>query len=445
MSVPSLRSELRALGRLAWPIMGAQVLQTSMTFADNVMVGALGHEALAGLALAATAYNLVLIFGIGLVSAVGPLVSQAFGAGDRDRAAVLLGHGLAVAGFCSLLAAGVLLAAPQALLALGQDPRIVSVAADYLRMILFAYPFAVGFLALRQFTEGISRTRASFVFAATGALANVALNAVLVTGRAGFPRLGVTGSALATVVASACMFLGQAGYVLLRGNLAEFNVRANLGRWHRELFKNIFRLGFPLAGLYVAEFSLFGSATLLVGTMGDVPLAAHQIALNLASLTFMMPLGLSFATSIRVGQASGRGDLSAVRRAAAAGLLAATMVMSASATVFWLYPEHLAHLYTREPFVVGLAVRLLGIAAIFQIFDGLQVVGSGILKGLRDTAIPFMVALLAYVFLGIGLAAWLGRVRGLGPFGVWIALATSLAVTAACHHLRYRWVLRRQG
>jgi MATE family multidrug resistance protein len=448
VSVPRLSpylAEVRSLVALAAPLVLAQLVQAGMAFVDTVMVARLGSDALAGIALGATGYMLLTIFLQGVVFAVGPLVSQSFGGGRPGDAGRAARQGLWLALFLSLPAIPVLLNARSLLLAIGQEPGSAQLAASYLSAAAWGFLPSLLLVALRAFLEGIGDTRPILALMVLGLVANIALDEVLMFGRLGLPALGVAGTGYATSAVHVLMLLLAAGYVAARHNAFEL-FGAPRGP-DRRLLGELFRLGAPIGLTVGFEAGLFGATALLMGLVGRVELAAHQIAIQSATMTFMIAVGLAVAASVRVGQAVGRGDGTGARRAGTVGVALSVVAMCFTACLFWLAPGAVIDVFIDPALpanaeVVRLATLFLGIAATFQIFDGIQVSAAGALRGYKDTAVPMVISLVSYWVIGIGSGATLAFALGWGGRGLWTGLVLGLATAATLLLARLGWRAR---
>ncbi|HEX7005103.1 MAG TPA: MATE family efflux transporter [Trueperaceae bacterium] len=446
------RQEARSLIILALPLALAQMVQAGMTFVDTVMVARLGSAALAGIALGATGYMLVTIFLQGTVFAVGPLVSQAFG-GDRiEEAGRVARQGMWLALLLGLPALALLLNAERLLLAIGQEPAAAELAASYLSTASWGIIPALLLVALRAFFEGTGDTRPILYLMIVGLAANALLDELLMFGRLGLPELGVAGTGLATSFVHLLMFLLAALLVVRRH--ARFEVFARPWQPDRSLLTELWRLGMPIGLTVGFEAGLFAATALLMGLVGQVELAAHQIAIQIATMTFMLAVGLSVATSVRVGQALGRGDPDGARLAGRVGISLAAATMTLNALLFWLAPELVIGIFldTNAPenaLVVRFAITFLAVAATFQIFDGIQVSAAGALRGYKDTTVPMVISLVSYWCVGISSGAYLAFGLGWGGRGLWIGLVLGLMTAALLLLARFtwrsRWATRAQG
>jgi multidrug resistance protein, MATE family len=413
-----------------------------MGVVDSIMVGRLSAEALGAVALGNVYFFAVACFGMGVLMALDPLVAQAVGAGDEPAVARAVQRGLLLALAMTIPCMVLLLFAEPALRFLGQPAALARGAGVYsLCLVPGILPF-YAFIVLRQTLQARQRMRPIVLTIVGANLANVALNWVLIYGRLGAPQLGIAGSAWATTVSRWLMMLGLLA-------LAWPELRPHLLPFLREVLDwpplaRMLAIGSPIGLQNVMEYGVFGTVALLMGRLGTIPIAAHQVAITLASLTFMVPLGISAAAAVLVGQAVGRGDMSGARRAARAALACGVAFMLTTALIMLVVPGPLARLYSREASVVGLAAALLPIAGAFQVFDGLQVVSMGILRGLADTRVPFLIALLGFWLLGFPVSLMLGFERGLGAIGLWWGLVVGLAAVAVLLLARVRARLLRE-
>lgn len=429
------------MARLAAPIVLINVGQQAMGVTDMLMVGDLGGAAIAAVALGNFYFFNISVFGLGLLLAIDPVVSHAIGAGDHDDAARGVQRGVLLSVMIAAIVTIAILPAEQMLVLLRQPTDVVPSTGDYLRMRIFGVlPFFV-FNALRQSLQAIGMVRPIVVAVLFANLVNVCANWVLIDGRLGFPALGVAGSGLATAIATTAMAV--MGWRLARGPLATY-----LHPWHAAsrqwapLWRTL-RIGLPIGTQYFFESFAFGLTALFMGWMGTASLAGHEIALNMAAMTFMVPLGISGAAAAVVGRAIGRGDMLAARRDALAAIVCGVGFMALTAVVFLAAPHWLATRYTGDVATVAVAASLLPLAGAFQIFDGLQAVTSGVLRGTGDTRIPAILHLVAFWGLGVPLGAYLGFETTLRERGLWVGLVVGLAAAAVLQTSRV--IVRLRG
>jgi multidrug resistance protein, MATE family len=432
--------EIRPLVALGVPTALTQLGVMMLGVVDTVMVGWLGVAELGAASLGHVWIFGTLILGMGLMFGLDPIIAQAHGARDHERVGLTLQQGVIAALIASVPIALLWLATEPVLLLFGQDPQLAAGAHVYVVTQIPSIPPFLVFLAVRQYLQGRGVVMPAFWITVLANGVNALGNWVLVFGHLGFPALGLVGSAMATAVTRGFMLVALVGLVLA--------LRLHEGAWvpwsrraldARDLGR-IFKIGVPVGVQYALEGWAFQVTTLLAGLMGKSFLAAHTIVLNLASLSFMLPLGISLGAATHVGNLIGAGHLARAQRAAhvALGLGALVMILSAATFVAlrWVLPD----LYTDDVAVIALAASILPIGAAFQLFDGVQVVGGGILRGMGNTVPAAVINLVGYYALALPLAAWLGFETSLGLSGLWWGLATGLAVVATALVI---WVARR--
>jgi len=431
---------------IALPLALAQMAQNGMGLVDTLMVGRLGPDALAGIALGSVSFFFVTVVLSSMLFAVGPLVAQATGARRPAEAVRALRQGMWWGLALTPPAMGLLWLMPLLLRAMGQDPEVVAPATGYLRAVSFGVLPGMAFTALRAYLEGQGRTRPLMVVAFVGVALNVVANQAFMFGRWGFPALGLTGTGVATSLVYAAMAL--AGFAYVARHDRSRRVFAGPWRWDGRMARDVLRLGWPISLTVAFETGLFAASALLMGRFGAASLAGHQVAIQTASFTFMIPLALGVATTARVGHAVGRGDPLGARAAGAVGIAASLAVMTATAMLYWWAPRWIVALYldvgdAANAAVVAHAVAFLGVAAAFQLFDGLQVSALGALRGLKDTRVPMLVTLVSYWVVGLGGGVALAFGLGLGGVGLWWGLVLGLAVASGALTARFVSLSRR--
>lgn len=439
-------SEIRSCLSLAIPLAGAQLAQSIIAFVDTVMMGWLGSETIAAGGLGAATFNVCLITGISIVSAVSSLTAEAYGAGNANQVGRVVRQGFWLALLLALPITLLLWSAGTFLRSLGQAPETVALTETYLQAIAWGYFPALGVAVLRSYISSLSRTRPIIVVILGGTLLNIAGNYVLMLGKLGFPALGLAGIGWSSTISLWSTFIALALYSLLQPQLRVYRAFSHLHRFEWTIFRQLLQIGWPLGILAIAEAGLFTVTTFLMGQLGTVTLAAHQIALQTAATSFMIPLGVSFATTVRVGQMLGQGDRAGARVAGYVGIGIGAAFMMAMGIVMWTIPERIVSLYldTTNPAntdVVAVAKDLLGVAAWFQLVDGIQVTANGALRGLKDTYVPMVIGIVAYWGLGLASGYVLSVHLGLGGVGLWWGLAIGLAVAAVV--LTWRFSLAR--
>jgi MATE family, multidrug efflux pump len=428
--------------RLAIPVVTVQVGLMTMGVVDTVMVGHISAQALAAVALGNLYFFSLAVFGMGTLMVLDPLVAQAVGAGDGPAVSRAVQRGVLLAALLTLPTV-LLLSIAGPVLALARQPvDVIPLAAAYaVRSSPGTLPFLL-FLVFRQTLQALGRTAPIVGAIVVANLANAGLNWMFIFGHLGFPPMGVAGSAWATSISRGLLALSLWWAARDRLGVLLLPIRPEI--WHPGPLGRMLRLGLPIGAQQVLEFSAFALVALMMGWMGTREIAGHQIAINLAALTFMVPLGVGDAASVLVGRGIGRGKADETRGAARAAMACGLAFMSFTAFVFLALPMTLSRLYTSSPDVIAVAAGLIPIAGVFQVFDGLQVVASGILRGLGDTRAPMLANLLGYWALGIPLSIYLGFRAHWGPTGLWWGLVLGLVVVACTLLIRVRARLSRQ-
>lgn len=436
------RTELSGSLSIAIPLVLTNLGNIAMNTTDVVMIGWLGTQALAAGILGFTVFALFLLIGFGVTAAVPPLAAQAHGASDVAGVRRTIRQGFWAVILYSAPVIVVLMYGEQILLLLGQDAEASRQAGVYLAISAWSLPFVLWIMVLRALLATIDRANIVFAVTCFGIVMNAVLNYGLIFGNWGLPRLEIAGAAVALVVTSITGFVMLSAYVSFHPATRIYRVFMNLWRSDFERLKTIGRLALPISLTMLLEEGLFATATIMVGWLGPVALAGHTIALQCASVAFMVPLGFGQAGTVRVGIAAGRADPRAVGKAGWTAMALGLAFMSASALTFWMFPEALARLFldASDPnagAVLSIAIALLAVAAIFQLFDGAQVVGLGILRGLNDTSVPLGFAVFGYWICGAPLAYVLGFVAGYGAVGVWMGFIVGLGIVATLVLVRF--------
>jgi multidrug resistance protein, MATE family len=436
------REDLRATFRLAGPVVAIQVGMMLMGVVDTIMVGHVSAVALAAVALGNLYFFGLGVFGMGTLMVLDPVVAQAVGARDAPAVARGIQRGFLIALLIGVPATLLLLPAELFMTLARQPPDVIPQASAYAnRLAPGVLPFFV-FIVLRQSLQSMHLTVPIMIAIVVANLANAALNWVLIFGNLGAPAMGVAGSAWATTISRWLL-------LVLVLALTWRRLRPHLLPLRHEIFQwaplgRMLRLGIPIGCQYTLEFGAFAFVALMMGWLGTREMAGHQVAINLASLTFMVPLGVADAASILVGHAVGRGDLPGTRGAARAALLCGIGFMSCTAVAFLTLPGTFARLYTGEVSVLAVAISLIPLAGVFQVFDGTQTVAGGILRGLGETKVAMLVNLVGYWFFGLPVSYLLGFWFGLGPGGLWYGLVLGLAAVATILLVRVRLALARE-
>jgi MATE family multidrug resistance protein len=425
-------AEIRRTLHLAAPVIIGQLAVFSMNFVDTVMSGRLPNReiALAALGIGGAVWSSMLMFVLGTLMVVQPSVAQLDGALRRREAAAQTRQALWIA--CALAVPYFLLCyfSQPLLMAFDIDPAIVPTAAAYLRAMSWGAPGLCLVFLLRFFSEGTGHTRPTMLYGVAGALLNIPLNYVLMFGKLGVPAMGTVGVGYATSIVIWLQFLMLFFYIRSHRHYEPFELMSQLEKPHWREIWGLLKVGVPIAVAIFVEGSLFVMAALLIGRLGPVPAAAHLIAINFAALVFMIPVGLSSAISIRVGNAVGRGDPAGARYVGFIGIMIILVIQTISAAAILLFPGAIVRLYTDDAVIAPLAVSLLFYAAVFQYPDGLQMVASGALRGFKDTRMPVVYMVISFWIVGLTLGYHLTFAREMGPAGMWIGMIAGLSVAA---------------
>ena len=444
---PSRRRELAEILGLAVPLAAAQIATMLMSVTDSVMLGHLSSNALAAGGLGANVAFMLIILMQGLQAGIQPLIAQARGAGDMAPIGRAVWGGLIVGALCVLPIMLLLTRIDGFLRLIGEPEDIAASVLVYAGAFVWSIPGAAAMGVLRYFLSAMERTRVAVVVALVGVGVNLLLNWMLIFGQLGLPALGLAGSGYATSITWALMACALAGYI---GHARLLPPEFWQLAWAERIrgLKAVFRLGWPIAGIYAVEVGLFSASSLLIGRFGAIAVAAHQICLGVSSLTFMVPLAIGQAATVRVGFHMGAG---AVARARLAGFTAIGMgvaFMSCSAVAIAL-GRHLVfafYLDRDDPSydqVVSLGMNMLAVACVFQMFDGAQVVAAGALRGIKDTRVPMLLGALGYWGLGMTIGAGLAFWAGFGPVGLWWGFVCGLASMSILLSFRFRVLMGR--
>lgn len=424
-----------------------QLVGFSISTVDVLMIGRLGPDALAGASLGLVILYAVFLFGFGPAMAVSPMVSQALGADPDDTKSVrravrmsLWAIGLGV-GALSL----VFFLAEEIALALGQPPIPASMAEPYVLALAPGLPFMVALMGLRNYLAAIERTRAPLLFIMGTTALNAFLNWLLIYGNLGFPRLELVGAGIASSISNITGFVLLSVYIQTERRSRRFHIFSNFLRPSIPHLREVLSLSWPISVTAIFEAMLFNAAVFLMGRLGVDEMAAYQVALNVAAIAFMMPLGLSMAGAVRVGLAEGAGDRARVRRAAVVSVVSCVLAIMIVAVPVMLAPEQVARLYLdgTDPAsvrVITMVASFLPIAAAFALFDATQVAANQALRGLKDVRLPMVITAISYWGIGFPVSMWLGLHTSFGAIGVWWGLLAGLAAAAVLlgarlHHL----------
>lgn len=442
-----IRAELIETIRLAVPIALTQLGQIAMMTTDLALIGRLGDTALAAASLAHTIFFVVFVLGMGAMSAVAPLVAQAFGARDPRTIRRSFRVGLWLAVIMTVLLTPMLLQGESILLALGQAPESSKLAARYLEGLTWSLLPGWWFIAIRSFMGSVNRPEPALWITLIAIPLNALLGYTLIYGEFGFPKFDLLGAGLATTIVSIGMCSAGFWMAQARRPFRKFHPLGNFWRIDWPLMKRLIVVGAPISGSFLLEYGLFMSGAFLMGWIGTAALAAHQIALQTAGILFMVPYGISMAATVRVGHAVGRGDSSATRRAGFVAIALSGVFMAIMTMVVIASRAGIAHLFlgsaTDSSATVAMVELLLIVGTTFFICDGVQTTAAGALRGLNDTRIPLVFAAISFWLIGFTASYVLGFPLHLGAVGVWIGFSCGVVAFALMLILRFHWLTAR--
>ena len=422
---------------LAYPVMLSQLGQILVGVSDSVMVGQLGTAPLAGVSLGNSIFVLFLTFGIGISYGITPLVAKADGERDNKQIIDVLKNGVLVNGITGLILFILLYLTSFIFPYLNQPEEVIILAKPYFIVISFSIiPFMV-FQVFRQFAEGLSLTKQAMMITVSGNILNIFFNYLLIFGKLGFPAYGLMGAGIATLISRIYMALAMILFVGYGRFFKPYWAHFNKKGFNKRIIRNILNIGLPSGMQFIFEVGAFSLAAIMIGWLGATSLAAHQIAINLAAITYMMATGLAAATTIRVGNQLGRKDYRSMRLVGFTGIYMSAIFMGLNALILIFGRHFFPSLYIGEPEVIEIASSLLFIAAIFQLSDGIQVVGLGALRGMADVKIPTLITLVAYWILALPLGYIFGFTLNMGAFGIWIGLLVGLTIAAVLLYIRF--------
>lgn len=436
------RTETRQLLHVAWPVILGQLGHVTVGVADSAMIGQTGTLPLAAAAFANSLFVIPLVFGIGVAYGITPLVANADGQGDRDRVGRLLSQGLLINSLLSIALMAVLWLIKPLAVHMGQDPEVITLALPYLGLLILGlFPLMI-FLSLKQFAEGLSDTRPAMLISLGANVVNVALNYAMIYGHWGFPAMGLMGAGYATLISRILMALSMYAYMALHPRFVIYRTELLPRRFEMARIRRILALGIPSGLQYIFEVGAFATAAVFIGQLGALPLAAHQIAISLASISYMAASGIGAAATVRIGNAQGRQDVAAIRRVGMVALFLVCIIMSLAGLTFALGNRFFPSLYNSDPEVILLSAQLLIIAVFFQLSDGIQVVGLGLLRGLADVRMPTFITFFSYWVIALPLS-YVWGLHYLGGVGaIWICLAIGLTLSAALLMRRFHRLSR---
>jgi multidrug resistance protein, MATE family len=439
----SLKEHFSKNFHLAYPVMISQLGHTLVGVADSVMVGRLGAVPLAAASLGNVVFFVLMTFGIGVSYAITPLVAAADGEGNQKQIGVLLKHAFLINLITGLVIFLTVKLGEGVIFHLKQPIDVVEMAIPYLSIIMLSMVPLMIFQTFRQFAEGLSLTRQAMVIVLISNALNIGLNYILIFGKLGFPAMGLLGAGWATFISRVVLALLMAGYIRYRRRFQRYWEEFGWSQYSWELIRKMLKIGIPSGLQFIFEVGAFGFAAIMMGWLGAKTLAAHQIAINLASISYMMASGLSAAAAIRVGNQLGRKDILTLRMAGFTIYGMVLLFMGICALIFLAGREFLPSLYIDDAEVIALAAPLIVIAGLFQLSDGAQVVGLGALRGLADVKIPTWLTFIAYWVIGLPSGYFLAFYTPLASKGIWVGLLIGLSVVAVALFIRFEGLTRK--
>lgn len=433
-----------ALVVLAGPLIANNLATAGMGFADTVMAGRLGTADLAAVAVGNSVWMVAFLFGLGVLMAMSPMAAHAVGAGRPGQVGAYTRQALWLSQALAVVVAASIAGMASLLDDIGVDPSIIPLATRYLSAISWGLPAIYAYLSLRYMSEGVGWTRPIMYAAGVSLVVNVFGNWVLMYGKFGFPAMGAVGCGAASAIAMWVTLVVMILYVARHPRYRRYRLAERLDPPRLSRLRSLLSLGLPIGVSVVSEAGLFSAVALLMGSLGATAVAAHQIAINYAATMFMVPLALHSALTVRVGHTLGGGDAVTARRIGFIGIGICGVVMAASALVLLFLRGQIAAFYTIDAEVRQLAVSLLAMGMVFQVFDGLQVGAAGALRGYKDTRIPMLLNFGSYWLAAFPLAWYLGIYADRGPVAVWVGLIAGLVLTAVTLNIRFARVAARR-
>jgi MATE family multidrug resistance protein len=426
---------------IAWPVMIGQIGHVMVGLADSIMIGGLGTVALAAGAFANSVFIVPMVFGIGMAYGLTTPIANADGEGAPLKARSFLKHGIYLNTFVAILMFLVLLAFQNLLPFMGQELAVLEKSKSYFTIICLSIIPLLGFLTFKQFAEGLSDTRVAMVISIAANLLNIFLNYLLIYGNHGFPELGLDGAGYATLIARVIMLISMAIYVFRKPAFKIYTAGIEWLKIEKEHFKILFNIGFPSGLQYIFEVSTFAMAAVMAGWINAESLAAHQIAISLASVSYMAASGFGAAANVRVSNLLGAGKIHSMRRAAHSNFILVLALMLVFGLIYLFGRFYFPSFYSNDPDVIALSAQLLIVAVAFQLFDGMQVTTLSALRGLSETQIPTLIVFISYWIIGFAACYTLGFTFGLGPLGIWIGLATALIIASIFLFWRFEYLV----
>ncbi len=430
--------------KLAFPVMIAQVGQVMVSQADNIMVGKLGTIPLAAAVLANSLFIVTLFFGIGSSFALSPLIAAADGSNNKKAISSFLKHGLVAATLLGVFLYGLNTLLAESLPHLGQDRRVAAEAVSYLHWLNASIPVLMVFFCFKQFAEGLSDTKVAMLISIGSNVINIALNYALIYGEWGAPEMGLAGAGLATLIARVLQLLGMFMYITSSTKFSTYWLAIQWNSFEKAVFMKLAKLGIPSGLQMVFEIGAFAFAAMMTGWISPEAQAAHNIAIGLASVSYIIASGLGAAAAVRIGNQMGRKDWVNLRKAANTVFVLTTVIMVSFGIIFLIGRNTLPLIYINEESVVSIAASLLVVATMFQLSDGQQVAVLGALRGMADVKVPTFIVFVAYWVIALPLSYFFGIHLEKGALGVWYGIAAGLTISAALLTWRFYSMTRKK-
>ena len=422
---------------LAYPVMLSQLGHIMVGIVDSIMVGQLGPTELAASSFANNFMAVFMMFGIGVTYGITPMVAQADGKQDQSKLVRLLRHGIILSLIVGVFLVLLMFSLSTLFPYMRQPDEVIEIGRPYFFIIASSlFPMLV-FQGFRQFSEGMSVTKPTMFITILANIVNVVLNYLLIYGKLGFPELGLNGAGWATLISRVVMAIGMFWFVRNYSKFKEFRAGFLLNQFKADFFKPMLKIGIPTGGQFVFEVGAFAMSAIMMGWLGTIPLAAHQIAISLVSLSYMMASGISAASTVRVGNHLGQEDYPNLKRAGNTSFLMVLVFMAICSAIYILFNGFFPTIYVDEPEVIGIASSLIVIAGLFQLSDGVQVVGLGCLRGMSDVRVPTIITFVSYWGLAIPASYLFGFVLDFGAPGIWYGLLIGLTVAAILLYIRF--------
>ncbi len=428
---------------LAFPIVLSQIGQVSVSLIDNMMVGHVGTTELAAAAFANSVFMIGMVFGMGLTFGLTPLVGKAYGNNDLKTTTIWLKNGIFSHLVASVGLTLIMFSIYLFLPVMGQPPEVLRLAGSYYLLLCASYlPFML-FFTFKQFFEGLGNTKMAMQITLTANVVNIVVNYVLIFGKFGFPEMGLNGAGIGTLVSRIIMPILFTYFVLKNIRFKRYFILAHYQPMIRQRVISLLKIGLPIGFQLIVEVSAFGIGAVMMGWLGEIALAAHQVALGLATFTYMIALGVSQANTIRVSHQMGLKDYTSMRRASYASTHLVLIFMTVTALAFIIGRNFLPWLFTTDAEVISIAASLLIVAAVFQLFDGLQVIMLSTLRGMADVTTPMFIAFIAYLLIGIPTSYVFAFILNAGPQGIWYGYLVGLSTAGVLFYLRFKRNLRK--